>query len=91
LPEGRNVWSVLTGAGKAPALTPLYWNTGRDVGVLAGDWKLIVRGTQAELYNLADDPAEKKNLAADNAPKVEELRKLLAAQQKLDPPPAPKD
>jgi arylsulfatase A-like enzyme len=83
--DGRNVWPVLTGAGKAAPAPPLYWNTGRDVGVLAGDWKLIVRGKQVELYNLADDPGEKKNLADESAKKVEELRNVLADQQKLDP------
>jgi arylsulfatase B len=88
--EGRNVWPVLTGAGRAAPVPPLYWNTGSNVGVVVGDWKLIVRGKQAELYNLADDPAEKKNLAGDNATKVDELRKILAEQQKLDPPRAPK-
>jgi arylsulfatase B len=85
--EGRNVWPVLSGAGKAVPVPPLYWNTGRDLGVLAGDWKLIVRGKQVELYNLADDPGEKKNLAADDVKKVAELRNLLADQQKLDPVP----
>jgi len=88
--EGRNVWPVLSGTGKAAPVPPLHWNTGRDLGVLAGDWKLIVRGKQAELYNLADDPAEKENVAGDNTAKLDELRKILTEQQKLDPPPAPK-
>jgi arylsulfatase A-like enzyme len=87
--EGRDVWPILSRAAKQPPALPLYWNTGRDKAVLAGDWKLIVgkrkADTAVELYNLADDPAEKKNLAADNPNKVEELRKILAEQEKLDP------
>jgi arylsulfatase B len=85
--EGRDVWPILAGDKKTPAGLPLYWNTGRDYGVLDGDWKLIVRRAKpdlVELYNLADDPAEKRDLAGDNAKKVEELKKVLAEQQKLD-------
>jgi hypothetical protein len=39
----------------------------------------------AELYHLTDDPAEKKDLAAAEPKKLEELRKVLAEQNKLDP------
>ncbi len=31
-----------------------------------------------QLYNLADDPGETKNLAADNPAKVKELQAVLA-------------
>jgi choline-sulfatase len=43
-------------------------------GVLSGSWKLIVEGKRAELYNLADDPGELKDLAAENPAQVEQLR-----------------
>src|SRR5262249_49310548 len=32
--EGRNVWALLAREGKAPAVQPLYWNTGRDAALL---------------------------------------------------------
>lgn len=86
--EGRNVWPLLSGQGKALVAPPLYWNVGSQTAILDGDWKLIVsekKAGAAELYNLADDPAEKKNVAQDNTKKVEELRKALAEQKKLDP------
>jgi arylsulfatase A-like enzyme len=86
--EGRNFWPVLAREPKAPSVPPLYWNTGRDSALLAGDWKLIVsqrKPETVELYNLADDAAEKKNLAGENPKKVEELRKMLAEQKRLDP------
>jgi arylsulfatase A-like enzyme len=85
--EGRNIRPLLAGEAGAPAVRPLYWNTGRLAGVLDGDWKLIVseRGpATVELYNLADDPAEAKNLARTSATKVAALRKILAEQKKLD-------
>lgn len=43
-----------------------------------GDWKLIVRVEgDPELYNLAADPTEEKNLAKSEPAKVEELKKSL--------------
>jgi hypothetical protein len=60
--------------------------------VLQDDWKLIVplrRGGAVQLYNLGEDPAEKKNLAGENADKVAELRGVLENQRKLDLPLVP--
>jgi arylsulfatase A-like enzyme len=86
--EGRDIRALLTGEAKAPPAPVLYWNTGRQDAVLDGDWKLIVsrrpRET-VELYNLAADPAEKTDLAREDPAKVAALRRLLAAQKKLDP------
>lgn len=52
-----------------------------------GDWKLIWRTplpAAVELYNIAQDPSEKNNLASQNPEKVTELQKRandLAAVQ----------
>lgn len=48
--------------------------------VRAGDWKLIVpvkKDEPVELYDVARDPAETKNLASGNAEQVARLKKLL--------------
>ena len=65
--------------------------------IRAGDWKLIVgapgsgagdgekgKGKQdnVELYNLKDDPGEKKNLAADEPRRVKKLRESYLAYAK---------
>ena len=45
-----------------------------------GDWKLVwksVLPTKLELFNLAEDPNEKNNLAASNPEKVKELQARL--------------
>lgn len=64
---------------------PHYGNQGGAPGgvVRDGDWKLIewYEGG-VELYNLADDLAEKHNLFAENPAKVEELQTKLAAWRK---------
>jgi arylsulfatase A-like enzyme len=85
--EGRSLRPLLTGTAKAPAETTLYWNTGRQSAIRHGDWKLIVtrRGKErTELFNLADDPAEKKDVAAEKPGQVEAMRKLLAEEEKRD-------
>jgi hypothetical protein len=50
--------------------------------VREGDWKLIWRTllpSSVDLYNIAQDPSEKNNLAAANPDKVAELQKRLDA------------
>jgi arylsulfatase A-like enzyme len=83
--EGRNIRPILSGEGKAPRDGTLWWNTGRQTGVLQGDWKLIMTGRKpesTELHNLADDPAEKNDLASKRPAQVEALRKVWAERQK---------
>ena len=48
--------------------------------VRKGDWKLVWRTTlpsKIELFNLAQDPYEKTNVAAQNPEKVMELQKRI--------------
>ena len=57
-----------------------------------GDWKLIVRKkAKPELYHLADDPFEKKDLASQRSEKVAELEQLLEKQKGLDESKLPPD
>ena len=81
--------SKLDGVSFAPALfggeiqsrsIPLYWEIGRSQALRVGDWKLMRKvdsqGRElAELYDLATDPGETKNLA-QSAP--EDLARLIA-------------
>ncbi len=58
------------------------WKPGASIR--DGDWKLIefYHYKNFELYNLADDPGEQKDLAKSNPKKAAELRTRLAAWQK---------
>lgn len=49
--------------------------------ILSKEWKLIRFPSEepTELYNLADDIGEKKNLAKQHPEKVQEMEKLLDA------------
>ncbi len=70
----------------------LYWEFpgyGGQQAVRRGDWKAVRQGLlrtkhpdaiQTELYNLADDPGEKQNVAAEQPQIVAELEAIMHAQ-----------
>ena len=79
--DGLNVWDTLA-EGKPSPRTEIVYNIEPFRGALRqGDWKLIWRTllpSSVDLYNLAQDPSEKNNLAAANSDKV------AAFQQRID-------
>ena len=62
---------------------PHYTNQGGRPGgaVRDGDWKFVVHydTEKAELYHLAHDPGEKRDLAKENEERVKEMRRHLDA------------
>ena len=78
--DGRDLWTEITSGKAVPR--QLYWVSARftQLAVRDGDWKLIVTkaDNSAELFDLAQDPGEKYNLAAQQPARVKELRELLA-------------
>jgi len=61
----------------------LFWQSGYYRVVRHGDWKLQINGFQSKqwLYNLALDPTEKNNLAAERPDKLAQLEALLDEHQ----------
>ena len=78
--DGVNLLPYLTGKNTEQPHETLYWRFGEQWAVRHGDWKLVAGNggdkVNGELYNLADDISESKNLAADNPDKVDELKAL---------------
>jgi arylsulfatase A-like enzyme len=85
--DGVNLMPFLNGAGGAPH-DALYWRLGGMMAIRQGDWKLVKTRdgpfidvdpealsdlSQAELYNVADDIGETRNLTASRPDKVREL------------------
>lgn len=83
--DGVNVWDTIA-EGKPSPRSEIIYNVEPFRGALRqGDWKLIWRSmlpTSVDLYNLAEDPSKKNNLAAANADKVAEMQKRLDALAK---------
>ncbi|TLD71865.1 arylsulfatase [Phragmitibacter flavus] len=79
--DGLNVWNTLAENQPSPRSEIIY-NIEPFRGALRqGDWKLIWRTmlpSSVDLYNLAQDPSEQTNLAAQHPDKV------IALQQRLD-------
>jgi len=71
--DGVNVWDTIA-EGKPSPRTEIIYNVEPFRGaVRQGDWKLVWRTLlpfNVELFNLAQDPSEKNNLAGQNPDKI---------------------
>jgi arylsulfatase A-like enzyme len=89
--DGVNLLPYLTGQASGTPHVALYWRLGEHMAVRRGDWKLVYSPvgplrdvdhkvardlSAAQLFNLANDISESKNLAAEHADKVRELAGL---------------
>ncbi len=89
--DGVNLLPFLKGDDDGRPHETLYWRFGKQWAVRHGDWKLVGANggnLEGELYNLADDISESKNLAGDNPEKVAELKKLWEAWNAAQAPPS---
>jgi arylsulfatase A-like enzyme len=92
--DGMDVWPALMQPTKPLAERTLYTAAPgfRAQAIRHGEWKLIVtregtkknKTTGDELYNLADDPAESKNVAAMRPDIVAKMKQRLADISRLD-------
>ena len=93
--DGISLMPLLTGKGKQQEHDHFYFEFHEGGGRQAlrqGNWKLVrLRVSQGEdklkteLYNLAADPSEVHDLAAEYPEKVEELLTLLKQEHEYDP------
>jgi arylsulfatase A-like enzyme len=69
------------------AYPPVAGDRSPNVAVRDGDWKLLVNadGTGTELYDLAADPNESKNVAADRPEVVRRLQEMALTWRKRLP------
>jgi arylsulfatase A-like enzyme len=78
--DGLDVWATISEGKPSPRQEIVYNVEPFRGGVRRGDWKLVWRTplpSALELYNLAEDPSEKNNVAEKNPEKVAELQKRI--------------
>lgn len=78
--DGVDVWQTLSQGAPSPRTEVVYNVEMFRAALRQGDWKLNMRATlpaKVELYNIAKDPGETTNVAADNAPLVAALQKRI--------------
>ncbi|HTL56837.1 MAG TPA: arylsulfatase [Candidatus Limnocylindrales bacterium] len=78
--DGTNVWETIAEGKPSPRTEFVYNVEPFRGGMRQGDWKLIWRTmlpSSVDLYNLADDPYEKNNVAAAHPDKVAAMQARL--------------
>lgn len=96
--DGEDLSLSMVGQAVQTRTKPLMWNrppdrAGDDNGpwpdlsIRVGDWKLLMMedGTKEQLYDLAKDPGEKRNLAGEKGEIVRRLQKQLLDWRKSLP------
>jgi arylsulfatase A-like enzyme len=86
--EGVDLMPYLTGAKRGPIHEALYWRHDKDSAIRMGEWKLAAReGHGMRLYNLARDPGERTDLAAQQPDRVREMSTAWDVWNKQNIPP----
>ena len=79
--DGVNLPPYIRGEKSGRPHDVLYWRRGDDYAIRKGDWKLAWNDQgssgQIELFHLADDPGEWKNLAATDPDRAQALQNLF--------------
>ena len=90
--DGISQWAALSTATANTTPRTIYISTGNAGSLRFGDWKLITRPKgEVDLFNIAQDPYEKNNLAQSESAKIAELSEMLAVEKSKDDPVMPED
>ncbi|MGH7742412.1 MAG: arylsulfatase B [Candidatus Eiseniibacteriota bacterium] len=88
--DGVDVWPAISEGKTSPRTEVVYNIEPFRAAIREGDWKLIWRTllpSTLELYNIAKDPSEKTDLAAQNPAKVAELQLRIEQLARQSPKP----
>ena len=78
--DGMDVWDTIAAGAPSPRNEVVYNIEPFRGAVRQGDWKMIWRSlipTSVDLYNLANDPYEQKNLAPEHPEKVAAMQERI--------------
>ncbi len=87
--DGVDLLPFLRGQASVPPRETLFFRSGHYRVVRHGDWKLQLseRPQRTWLFNLADDPHERRDLSAAAPDRVAALTALIEAHERQMPPP----
>lgn len=88
--DGVNVWPAIADGQPSPRTEVVYDIEPFRAGLRDGDWKLVWQVTlppRVELFNLAQDPAEKENLAAIHPERVSAMQQRIVEMAEQAVPP----
>ena len=71
--DGVSIMPLVAGPSRELPSRNLYWRVGKKHAVRSGDWKLIRDNHEWQLYNLAHDIGEEKDVAMTQPTLVKEL------------------
>ncbi len=87
--DGKNAWPAIAEGSPSPRSEILHNLTPTSGAIRVGDWKLVTGGgrrnqanAKTELFNIADDPNEKNDLADAQPEKVKQLQARMAVYRK---------
>ncbi len=78
--DGLDMWSTIADGRPSPRTEVVYNLEGLRAGIRQHDWKLVWRAplpSVPELYNIAQDPSERTNVADQHPEKVAALQKRV--------------
>jgi len=75
--DGVSIVPTLLGKGKQKKHPYLYWELGGTQATRFGNYKAIKKGSSLQLYNLEEDPSEKKNIAKSKPEITDRAQKIL--------------
>lgn len=87
--DGQNILPLIVGKVKEIPERELYWNLRfNEFALRSGNWKIIYKEKgsekEIELYNIADDPLERKDLTSEKADIVNKLINRINKLRELD-------
>ena len=74
--DGVNLWPFLSGKSSTAPQSNLFWRVGERHAIRQGDWKLLRQRGAWQLYDLAKDVSEQKDLSAAEPTRAQELAAL---------------
>ena len=83
--DGMDVWQTISEGKPSPRTEVVYNIEPYRVAIRQGDWKLVWRTilpSNVELFNLAEDPYEKNNVAGAHPDKVAAMQQRLETMSK---------